>query len=95
MERARITCRFHDLRHTCCTRMLEAGVPFAIVAEIMGWGAAMAFLMSKRYGHIGEKARRQAVAALDKTPENDSKGSTRENSTSAEGKKSAKRKRRA
>src|SRR5438132_7237461 len=24
---ADVRCRFHDLRHTCCTRMLEGGVP--------------------------------------------------------------------
>lgn len=27
--RAGVRCRFHDLRHTGCTRMLEAGVPFS------------------------------------------------------------------
>ncbi|MGH9353456.1 MAG: site-specific integrase, partial [Terriglobia bacterium] len=26
-KRARVSCRWHDLRHTACTRMLEAGVP--------------------------------------------------------------------
>jgi integrase len=28
-RRASVKCRFHDLRHTGCTRMLEAGVPFS------------------------------------------------------------------
>jgi integrase len=27
-KRAGVQCRFHDLRHTGCTRMLERGVPF-------------------------------------------------------------------
>ena len=35
-KRAGVTCRFHDLRHTGCTRLLEAGVPFSVVSEIMG-----------------------------------------------------------
>jgi integrase len=35
-ERAKVACRFHDLRHTACTRMLEGGVPFSVVATIMG-----------------------------------------------------------
>jgi hypothetical protein len=39
--------------------------PFAVVAEIMGWSAATAVRMAKRYGHIGESARRQAMAALE------------------------------
>ncbi len=62
--RAGVRCRFHDLRHTGCTRMLEAGVPFAVVAAIMGWSASTTVRMAKRYGHIGQDAQRQAVAAL-------------------------------
>jgi integrase len=62
---AGIECRFHDLRHSAVTRLLEAGQPFAVVAEIMGWCAATAVRMAKRYGHIGESARRHAIAALE------------------------------
>ena len=62
--RAKVRCRFHDLRHTGCTRMLEAGVPFSVVATIMGWSAATTVRMAKRYGHIGQAAQRQAVEAL-------------------------------
>ena len=65
---AGVTCRFHDLRHTAVTRLLEAGQPFAVVAEIMGWSPATAVRMAKRYGHIGESTRRQAMAALDARP---------------------------
>ena len=62
--RAGVQCRFHDLRHTGCTRMLEAGVPFSVVATIMGWSASTTVRMSKRYGHIGQNAQRLAVDAL-------------------------------
>jgi len=62
--RAGIRCRFHDLRHTGCTRMLEGGVPFSVVAEIMGWSPSTTVRMAKRYGHIGQSAQRQAVALL-------------------------------
>jgi integrase len=62
--RAGISCRFHDLRHTGCTRMLEAGVPFSVVATIMGWSPSTTVRMSRRYGHIGQIAQRQAVNAL-------------------------------
>jgi len=62
--RADVQCRFHDLRHTGCTRMLEAGVPFSVVATIMGWSASTTVRMSKRYGHIGQSAQRLAVDAL-------------------------------
>jgi len=53
--------RFHDLRDTGCTRMLEGGAPFSVVASIMGWSAATAIRMAKRYGHIGSKALRDAA----------------------------------
>jgi integrase len=63
-RRANVQCRFHDLRHTACTRMLEAGIPFSVVASIMGWSASTTVRMAKRYGHIGQEAQRQAVAVL-------------------------------
>jgi integrase len=63
-ERAGVSCRFHDLRHTGCTRMLEGGVPFPVVAEVMGWSASTAIRMAERYGHIGQRARIDAVAVL-------------------------------
>lgn len=62
--RAGVSCRFHDLRHTGCTRMLEAGVPFSVVATIMGWSPSTTVRMSRRYGHIGQNSQRQAVNAL-------------------------------
>jgi hypothetical protein len=44
--------------------MLEAGIPFSVVASIMGWSASTAVRMAKRYGHIGQEAQKQAVAVL-------------------------------
>jgi integrase len=63
-RRANVRCRFHDLRHTGCTRMLEAGVAFPVVASLMGWSAATTVRMAKRYGHIGQTALRTAVEAI-------------------------------
>lgn len=37
-----LKCRFHDLRHRAVTRLLEAGVPYPVVASMMGWSAATA-----------------------------------------------------
>jgi integrase len=71
---AKVTLRFHDLRHTAVTRMLEGGVPLSVVASIMGWSAATTARMAKRYGHIGQFAQRQAVAVLDKMPRGPKKG---------------------
>jgi integrase len=64
-KRSKIQCRFHDLRHTACTRLLEGGVPFALLAQIMGWSASSTVKMAKRYGHIGDSSLRQAMALLD------------------------------
>jgi integrase len=64
-KRAGIQCRFHDLRHTACTRLLEGGVPFAILAQIMGWSASATITMAKRYGHIGDSSLRRAMSVLD------------------------------
>lgn len=53
---AKVQCRFHDLRHAVCTRLLERGTPFATVATIMGWSPSAAMRMAQRYSHIGQFA---------------------------------------
>jgi len=53
-----------SLRNTGCTRMLEAGVPFSVVATIMGRSPSTTVRLPKRYGHIGPSAQRHAVSAL-------------------------------
>ena len=64
-RRTGVVVRFHELRHTCVTRMLEGGVPLSVVASILGWSPATTARMAKRYGHIGQVAMRQAVEVLD------------------------------
>jgi integrase len=56
--------RFHDLRHTAATKLLEQGTPIAVVAQILGWSASTAVRMAKRYGHIRPEVQRQALAAV-------------------------------
>jgi len=68
-EAALVACRFHDLRHTTVTRLLERGAAFAVVATIMGWSPATSVRMAKRYGHIGASAQRDAMKKLDLEPE--------------------------
>jgi len=64
-QQAGLSCRFHDLRHTAFTRMLEAGIGIPKTAEIMGWSPSTAYEMSKVYGHLGDKSRREAINALE------------------------------
>lgn len=56
--------RFHDLRHTAATKLLENGAPFAVVAQILGWSARTAVRMAKRYGHIRPEVQRRALDGI-------------------------------
>jgi integrase len=58
---ASLKCRFHDLRHTAVTRLLEAGIPYSVVASMMGWSAATAIRKAKR------QALRDAADVLGRT----------------------------
>jgi integrase len=60
-ERADVECRFHDLRHTLCTKMAEAGVPESTMLAIMG---QMSRAMLERYSHIRMAAKREAMNAI-------------------------------
>jgi integrase len=62
--RAGVKCRFHDLRHTAVSRMLDAGVPIAKVAKIVGWSAATMVRMAARYGHFALEDLRSAVESI-------------------------------
>jgi integrase len=59
---AGIQCRIHDLRHTVCTKMAEAGVPEATMLDIMGH---MSTAMLRRYSHIRQAAKVEAIEALE------------------------------
>jgi integrase len=62
-----LACRFHDLRHTAVSRMLNAGIPIAKVAKIVGWSASTMVLMAKRYGHFSLNDLRSAVESISGT----------------------------
>lgn len=52
----------HQLRHTCATELLEAGVPELVVAEHLGHhGLGMLHV----YGQVRAKQRQQAVAVME------------------------------
>jgi integrase len=58
---AGVTCRFHDLRHTAYTKMVEADVPDGIIMALMGHVSKE---MAERYSHVRLKAKRKAVESL-------------------------------
>jgi integrase len=59
-----LRCRFHDLRHTAVSRMLNAGVPIAKVAKIVGWSTATMVRMAARYGHFSLDELRGAMESI-------------------------------
>lgn len=63
-EAPALRCRFHDLRHTAVTRMLDAGIPIAKVAKIVGWSPATMVRMAARYGHFNLEELRGAVDSI-------------------------------
>jgi integrase len=61
-ERAGVSCRLHDLRHTFATKLAEAGVPESTMLAIMGH---MSRKMLERYSHIRRTAREDAIRAVE------------------------------
>jgi integrase len=57
--------RFHDLRHTFVTQMVERGIPLGVVQGMVGHMSAR---MLRHYTHIGSGAARRAVELLDAEP---------------------------
>jgi len=53
--------RFHDLRHTFATRLIEAGVDIVTVMELMGHFSVR---ITQRYTHPGQNQKRRAVDLL-------------------------------
>jgi integrase len=62
-----LACRFHDLRHTAVSRMLNAGIPLAKIAKIVGWSNSTMVLMAARYGHFSLNDLRGAVESISGT----------------------------
>jgi integrase len=57
--------RFHDLRHTFITHMVELGVPLGVIQTFVGHMSAR---MVRHYTHVSSGAARKAVELLDSDP---------------------------
>jgi integrase len=63
LEKAKVTdFHFHDLRHTCATRMVQAGVDLYKVQRLLGHKSP---IMTQRYAHHCPESMRDGVEALD------------------------------
>ena len=56
-------CRFHDLRHTFATRLVQAGVDLYKVQKLMRHKSP---IMTQRYAHHYPESLRDGVEVLDK-----------------------------
>ncbi|WP_447601037.1 tyrosine-type recombinase/integrase [Nitrospira sp. Nam80] len=66
LKRARIDdCRFHDLRHTFATRLVQDGVDLYKVQRLLGHKTP---LMTQRYAHHDPESLREGVEVLDRRP---------------------------
>ncbi len=59
---AKVDCRLHDLRHSFCTKMGEAGASERAMLDMMGH---MSAAMLQRYSHFRAQARREAMDAVE------------------------------
>lgn len=60
--------RLHDLRHSCATILLAAGLPVNVVSEVMGHSSAA--ITWGVYGHTIPATRRAAADAMDRALQN-------------------------
>lgn len=60
-EATGIECRWHDLRHTCASWLVQAGVPLHTVGEFLGHSSPT---MTKRYAHLAPQHLADAIAKL-------------------------------
>lgn len=60
-EAVGIDCRWHDLRHTCASWLVQAGVPIYTVALLLGHSSTA---VTQRYAHLAPKDLREAVSRL-------------------------------
>lgn len=57
-KKAGVECRWHDMRHTCASRLAAGGALDTTLTSLLGW---MSPKMLERYSHVRETAKRVAV----------------------------------
>lgn len=60
-QKTGIACRWHDLRHTCASWLVQAGVPIYTVAEFLGHSSVT---VTKRYAHLAPTHLQEAILRL-------------------------------
>lgn len=60
-RKARVKCRWHDLRHTCATEMLRRGVTREVAARYLGMSSR---ILDRIYLHLNTEDLRKAVRTV-------------------------------
>lgn len=56
-----VQCRWHDLRHTCASWLVQAGVPLNTVKELLGHSS---IAITQRYAHLAPQHLADAIGKL-------------------------------
>ena len=59
---AGVECRWHDLRHSCTSRLAAGGATDQTLQALLGW---MSPKMIERYSHVRAEAKPRAVSVFD------------------------------
>jgi integrase len=59
---AGVECRWHDLRHSCASRLAAGGATDGTLQALLGW---MSPKMIEKYSHVRAEAKRKAVQVFD------------------------------
>lgn len=63
--------RFHDLRHSCATILLKAGIPLKVVSEMLGHTSIA--ITADVYGHVTAEMQRDAARAMEAALQRDTR----------------------
>ena len=67
---AGVECRWHDMRHSCASRLAAGGATDQTLQALLGW---MSPKMIEKYSHVRAEAKRKAVSVFDvASPETES-----------------------
>lgn len=61
LKKAHVSCRWHDLRHTCASRKVRAGIPVEIISKELGMSVQT---LQRIYCHINDDDLRRSANAV-------------------------------
>jgi integrase len=79
---AGVECRWHDLRHSCASRLAAGGATDQTLQALLGW---MSPKMIEKYSHVRAEAKRKAVQVFDEPRDLEGPPNSHHNETGSEG----------